>query len=104
MEQVINILFQEALYRTFTFAGSEGNTDTNVQQQYAWKNYAYEQQSQNAFYFGPNHHTLNILNKNHPTSSQKYIAILSVNPSWLQIDFNRGCKSSMGDDLWRIII
>lgn len=49
MEQVINILFQEALYRTFTFAGSEGNTDTNVQQQYAWKNYAYEQQSQNAF-------------------------------------------------------
>lgn len=49
-------------------------------------NYAQEQHSQNAFYFGPNYRTSNILNKNHPppppaTSTPKNILILSVNPS-----------------------
>lgn len=66
-------------------------------------NYAQEQHSQNAFYFGPNYRTSNILNKNHPPPPphppKKYFN--SFGQSELRLDFNQGSETS---DLWRIII
>lgn len=78
----MDILFQEALYRIFTFAMKTCSTDNSVAVQLE-KKYAQEQHSQNAFYFGPNYRTSNILNKNYPPPppSPKNIFILSVNPS-----------------------
>lgn len=52
-------------------------------------NYAQEQHSQNAFYFGPNYRTSNILNKNHPPPPPprpKNILILSLSQSELITD------------------
>lgn len=82
----MDILFQEALYRTLILLLQRRQCRQNCSNAIGKINYAQEQHSQNAFYFGPNYRTSNILNKNHPppptpTPTPKNILILSVNPS-----------------------